>query len=77
MWNVCRNIFYKLFPTFKQNIHERFNLCIIRKFKTKNSCIEGGGNPDTIYLFKVNNGNTTTICETCSKLTIKPSDLHH
>ena len=24
-----------------------------------------------IYLFKVDNGNTRTICEVCSKLTIK------
>ena len=28
-------------------------------------------NPPGIYLFKVNNGNSRTICETCSKLTIK------
>ena len=24
-----------------------------------------------IYLFKINNGNTTAMCETCSKLTVK------
>ena len=28
-------------------------------------------NPASIYLFKVNNGNTRTMCEPCSKLTIK------
>ena len=27
--------------------------------------------PDDIYLFKVNNRNTRTRCEICSKLTIK------
>ena len=27
--------------------------------------------PTGVYLFKVNNGNTWTICEICSKLTIK------
>ena len=28
-------------------------------------------NPTDIYLFKVNNGNIRTMCETCSKLTRK------
>ena len=28
-------------------------------------------NPAGIYLFKVNNGNTGTMCEICSKLTVK------
>ena len=27
-----------------------------------------------IYLFKVNNGNTRTLCEICSKLTVKTRD---
>ena len=27
--------------------------------------------PTSIYLFKVSNGNTRTMCEICSKLTIK------
>ena len=30
--------------------------------------------PARIYLFEVNNGNTRTICEICSKLTIKTSE---
>ena len=30
-----------------------------------------------IYLFRVNNRNTRTMCETCSKLTIKTSERHH
>ena len=28
-------------------------------------------------MFKVNNRNTTTRCEICSKLTIKTSERHH
>ena len=32
---------------------------------------EGNYYPDGIYLFKVNNRNTRTRCEICSKLTIK------
>ena len=28
-------------------------------------------NPAGIYFFKFNNGNTRTMCETCSKLTMK------
>ena len=28
-------------------------------------------NPAGIYLFKINNGNTRTMCEICSKATIK------
>ena len=30
-----------------------------------------------IYLFKVNNENTTAICEVCSKLTIKMREQLH
>ena len=33
--------------------------------------------PAGIYLFKVNNRNTRTRCELCSKLTIKISERHH
>ena len=35
---------------------------------------ENGSYPDGIYLFKVENGNTKTICEICLKLTIETSD---
>ena len=31
-------------------------------------------NPAGIYLFKVNNGNTRTICKMCSKLIIKTQE---
>ena len=33
--------------------------------------------PADIYLFKVNNRNTRTSCEICSKLTIKTSERRH
>ena len=39
--------------------------------------IEHWINPFGIYLFKVNNRNTRTRCEICSKLTIKTSERHH
>ena len=34
-------------------------------------------NPAGIYLLKVNNKNTRTRCELCSKLTIKTPELRH
>ena len=34
-------------------------------------------NPNKIYLFKVNNGNSGTMSEICSKLTIKTPDFPH
>ena len=33
-------------------------------------------NPANIYLFKVNNGNTKTMCEISSKLTILATEPH-
>ena len=33
-------------------------------------------NPAGIYLFKVNNRNTRTRCEICSKLTLQIAELH-
>ena len=33
--------------------------------------------PDVIYLFKVNNENTRTMCEICSKLTVKTPEWRH
>ena len=33
--------------------------------------------PDGIYLFKVNNRNTRTRCEICSKLTINTPERRH
>ena len=35
------------------------------------------GNPAGIYLLKVNNRNTRTSCEICSKLTIKTPERSH
>ena len=40
----------------------------------KNVFYENGSYPDGIYLFKVESGNTRTICEICLKLTIETSD---
>ena len=34
-------------------------------------------NPVGIYMFKVNNRNTRTSCEMCSKVTIKTPELRH
>ena len=34
-------------------------------------------NPVGIYMLKVNNGNTRTRCEICSKLTIKTPERRH
>ena len=34
-------------------------------------------NPTGNYMLKVNNGNTRTRCEICSKLTIKTPESHH
>ena len=34
-------------------------------------------NPANIYLFQVNNRNTSKRCETCSKLTIETLERHH
>ena len=31
----------------------------------------------SIYLFKVNNNNTETICKICSEFTIKTAEQHH
>ena len=33
--------------------------------------------PIGIYMFKVNNGSTRTICEICSKLAIKTPERYH
>ena len=56
----------KISPADKMDIHpsrRRYNLNVLVK--------RGTTNPADIYLLKVNNKNTRTRCETCSKLTIK------
>ena len=42
--------------------------------KKKNVELIGQQYPAGIYLIKVNNGNTRTICEICLKLTITTSE---
>ena len=51
-----------------------WNLMKFSKHCRKNVFYENGSYPDGIYLFKVENGNTRTICEICLKLTIETSD---
>ena len=45
-------------------------------FNTVKNLILTRINPANIYLFKVNNRNTRTRCEICSKLTIKTPERH-
>ena len=40
-------------------------------------CFEQSKYPVGIYLLKVNNRNTRTRCEICSKLTIKTQEQRH
>ena len=46
-------------------------------FNTVKNLILTRINPANIYLFKVNNRNTRTRCEICSKLTIKTPERCH
>ena len=55
----------RLFNNVKKNL---FTCCFSVLFKV---------NPVGIYLFKVNNRNTRTRCEICSRLTIKTSERCH
>ena len=47
---------------------------IVPPQKKKNVELIGQQYPAGIYLIKVNNGNTRTICEICLKLTITTSE---
>ena len=47
------------------------NFCVNAKY------ISGNRYPAGIYLLKVNNRNTRTRCEICSKLTIKTPERRH
>ena len=48
----------------------------IRRRKTPKIISVARSKPDqvSIYLLKLNNGNTKTMCKSCSKLTIKTSE---
>ena len=48
---------------------------MVAGFNMVETLILTGSYPAGIYLFKVNNGNTRTICEICLKLTIKTLDM--
>ena len=60
----------------------KFFIYIISKFqlfsfKVIPPLLHGTSNPAGIYLLKVNNRNTRTRCEICSKLTIKTPERRH
>ena len=60
-------------PEFVIIIHKIFSLSLL-------SCGSPDANPASNYMFKVDNRNTKTRCEICSKLTIKTPErcpLHH
>ena len=61
-----------MFNPFRTNFS--FNLKLSEKNLTKGSI---GTNPAGIYVFEVNNGSTKTMCEICSKLTIKTPQRSH
>ena len=50
-----------------------FFTCLCLLLKVLDITLLDFSNPAAIYLFKVNNGNTRTMCEICSKLTINIS----
>ena len=61
------NIFWKCLSRFRSNVPIYFN-----DFQ-----YSAGSTPAGIYLLKVDNKNTRTSCEICSKLTIKTPERHH
>ena len=73
---------------FWRNIHEAFQMCILnnsnlwKNFEEHLSTLRGsrwpfGQSSAGNYMFKVNNRNTRTRCEICSKLTIKTLERRH
>ena len=48
-----------------------------RKLKWKHELGDQSSSQVGCYLFKVNNGNTRTMCEICSKLSIKTPERRH
>ena len=62
--SICKHISnFFLFTDFEQENVYWGNVDKVNTFEDKD--------PAGIYLFKVNNGNTRTMCEICTKLTIK------
>ena len=57
----------KGFRKFEQELNERKNITILTNLN----------NPANIYLFKVNNKNTSEKSEICSKLTLKTLEQRH
>ena len=63
-------VFRKLIKT-KRNLNDYFDGISIEKLTWKTLLESLQSSEDGNYLFKVNNGNTTTRCEKCTKLTMK------
>ena len=59
-------------PVFDDVCYSNCIICFVKQDNQLNVCrTEDFQFPAGIYLFKVNNRNTRTTCEICSKLTIK------
>ena len=62
----------RIFTTFWSSIYERFKENSKTKIKKMvHMLLLQSNSPANIYMFKVNNRNTTKRCEICPKLTIK------
>ena len=83
------NVIFPKFSGTTLDIYERHNgakiLWLSKNASVLTSALPNGdvrfqgwfSKPASIYLFKVNNGNTRTIRENCSKLTIKSPERRH
>ena len=60
--------YFLAFRRFTRKLKSRLNTSLTRHL---NAC------PASNYMFKVNNRNSRTRCETCSKLTIKTPEQRH
>ena len=60
-----------------RNLFGRFIVLVKVSGNPTNSTKCTRSNPAGIYLFKVNNRNTRTRCEICSRLTIKTPERRH
>ena len=48
-----------------------------KQVSSETECTSAGSNPAGIHMFKMNQRNTRTRCEICSKLTIKTPERHY
>ena len=61
--------------SFLTSIHNPSKIVLNYRLVWKNERLFA--DPASIYLFEVNNSNTRTLCDMCSKLTIKSLELRH